>query len=582
MMVPISILPPLVVAGPLAIAGFMLAASPILPARVPDVITAVTALIAAALCAVMASHVAGGPLITWFGGWVPRPGLVLGIDFSVDEAGAAFGTFIGILFAASVVFAWGYFDSVHAHFHVLMLLFMAGMIGFCLTHDLFNLFVWFEVMSVAGFALTGYGLRSSALEAALNFTVVNTIGAYLILGGIGLIYARTGALDFGAISTAVRRIGPDPVVTAAYALLASGLLIKGAQVPFHFWLSDAHGVAPSPVSVIFSGAMVSIGLFGVGRLVFSVFDASSTVQYATHTLLLGMGVASAIVGGAMSLMQRHLKRLLAFSTVSHAGIMLMGLALLNHDGVAGMLAYLFGHGLVKGALFMVAGTLLATCGGIDEIGLRGLGKQVWPAGIVMAAGGLLLAGLPVGLMDQGADRMGDGVSAAHMTWLHGAILLGAGLTGGAVLRATGRIFMGWGPVPGEEGRSPTEEDQENADRPLWVMLAPAALMLVLAVAGAMYTSDFFSDAAAQMMRKAPPVLLRPRSWLSLSWISVAIAMGVAAFDLNRRTMPGVLTAIGDALTAPAWKWLQPIHSGLIGDYVAWLAAGVALFAMIFA
>ena len=581
-MLPVDILPPLVVAGPLAIAGVMLAVSPVLPARVPDVIATITALIAAILCAGMAMHTANGPLITWFGGWIPRPGLTLGIDFSVDEAGAAFSCFIGILFTSSLVFAWGYFDSVHAHFHVLMLLFMAGMIGFCLTHDLFNLFVWFEVMSVAGFALTGYGLRTSALEAALNFTVVNTIGAYLILGGIGLIYAKTGALDFGAISTAIRQIGPDPVITAAFALLASGLLIKAAQVPFHFWLSDAHGVAPSPVSVIFSGAMVSIGLFGVGRLVFSVFDASPAVQFATHTLLLGMGAASAVIGGAMSLVQRHLKRLLAFSTVSHAGIMLIGLALLNHEGLTGMLAYLFGHGLVKGALFMVAGTLLATCGGIDEIGLRGMGKQIWPAGIVMAAGGLLLAGFPLGLMELGSSSLGDGLSSAHMQWLHGAMLLGASLTGGAVLRATGRIFMGWGPVPGEEDRGPTEEDQENADRPLWVMLTPAAFMLFLAVVASMFGADFFSSAATQMMHGAPSAAPTAHGWLSLSWISVIAALGVAAFDLNRRTMPGALRAVGDMMSAPAWKWLEPLHSGLIGDYVAWLAAGVALFAMIFA
>ena len=199
--------------------------------------------------------------------------------------------FIGLLFAATLVFAWGYFDEVHAHFHVLMLLFMAGMIGFCLTHDLFNLFVWFEVMSVAAFALTGYALRSSALDGALNFTVVNTIGSYLILGGIGLIYAQVGALDFAALGAGVAAAPDDPVIAAAFALLATGLLIKAAQVPFQFWLSDAHAVAPSPVSVIFSGAMVALGLFGVARLTWTVFAAVAGGACTwSRTLLLGMGV----------------------------------------------------------------------------------------------------------------------------------------------------------------------------------------------------------------------------------------------------------------------------------------------------
>lgn len=102
------------------------------------------------VCLLMAKASAVHPLVYWFGGWVPRPGgLVLGIGFVVDQAGAAMSAFIGLLFTLTLVFAWGWFDEVHAHFHVLMLLFMAGMIGFCLTHDLFDLFVWFEVIAGA-------------------------------------------------------------------------------------------------------------------------------------------------------------------------------------------------------------------------------------------------------------------------------------------------------------------------------------------------------------------------------------------------------------------------------------------------
>ncbi len=174
-------------------------------------VAVLTALLAAAAYLVMATQAAQHPLVYWFGGWAPRGGQVLGIGFVVDQAGAAIAAFIGVLFAATLVFAWGYYDEVHAHFHVLMLLFMSGMVGFCLTHDLFNLFVWFEVMSVAAFALTGYALRSSALEGALNFTVVNTIGSYLILGGIGLIYPRVGALDFAALEQGVAAAPNDAV-----------------------------------------------------------------------------------------------------------------------------------------------------------------------------------------------------------------------------------------------------------------------------------------------------------------------------------------------------------------------------------
>jgi multicomponent Na+:H+ antiporter subunit D len=590
----IDLLPPLPVAGPLAVAGLLLVFGRMVPRNVPDVVAILTALGCAAVCLLMAMQTAQHPLVYWFGGWAPNNGQVLGIGFVVEQADAAFAAFIGLLFAATLVFAWGYYDEVHAHFHVLMLLFMAGMIGFCLTHDLFNMFVWFEVMSVAAFAATGYALRSSALTGALNFTVVNTIGSYLFLGGIGLIYARVGTLDFSALEQGVAAAPNDPVITTAFALLAMGLLIKAAQVPFQFWLSDAHAVAPSPVSVIFSGAMVSLGVYGVAKLTFSVFSPSAEVTHVVRTLVLGMGAVSAVLGGVMALIQRHVKRLLAFSTISHTGIMVIGLGLLSHDGLSGMLVYLTGHGLVKGALFMVAGILLAMRGGIDEIGLRGLGRDIWPAGVAMALGGVLLAGLPIGLMHEGSTLLDAASHDAGKTWIVIAIIAGEALTGGAVLRAAGRIFLGLGPVAGEEEAAPTDEEQEKADRPLWLMLIPTTLLLLLDLTGGHAAGDFVQRAAERFMHpeallatsgvfgSAPAaVSLVPSEGLT-PWLSVALALLIAAFALNRRHLPKVLERTVHYGAAPVSRFLNALHSGLIGDYVAWIMVGVALFAAAFA
>lgn len=586
---------PLPVAAPLAVAGLLLVFSKALPRKSPDVVAIMTALAVATICAVMTARAAGGPLVYWFGGWTPRNGQVIGIAFAVDQAGGAMATVIGTLFFATLVFAWGYFDEVHAHFHVLMLLFMAGMIGFCLTHDVFNMFVWFEVMSVAAFALTGYELRAAPLEGALNFTVVNTIGSYLLLAGIGLLYAFGGALDMTALGKAVARAPSSPVVNAAFLLLGSGLLIKAAQVPFHFWLPDAHSVAPSPVSVIFSGAMVALGIFGLARVTFTVFSASTAIAGVVHTLLLGMGVASAVLGAAMALLQRHLKRLLAFSTVSHTGVLLIGLALLSREGTSGMLLYMVGHGLVKAALFMVVGILLAACGGIDEIGLRGRGAEVWPAGVAMAIGGLLLGGLPIGLMDDGVTAIHSAASAAGQGWLTAALVVCAAGTGAAVLRAAGRIFLGLGPVPGEEGRSPTEDEQEKADRPLWLMLAPTAALLLATMAGADAAGALAWRGAGSFMQLDPAGLLGtsplapstgnapdPATSSSLSgWLSVGLALLVAGYDLMRQRLPPALVTGVGWVTGPICAGLRHLHSGAIGDYVAWLVVGMALFTVAF-
>ena len=112
-----------------------------------------------------------------------------------------------------------------------MLLFLAAMVGFCLTRDLFDLFVWFELMSVAAYALTAYPLGPSSLEGAFNFTVVNTIASYGMLAGVALLYARSGALDYEAIGHAVGPAGADPVVLAGFCLVALALLTKGACSP---------------------------------------------------------------------------------------------------------------------------------------------------------------------------------------------------------------------------------------------------------------------------------------------------------------------------------------------------------------
>ena len=578
-------LPPVPVAGPLLVAGLLLAFGKMLPRKTPDILAILTALAAMAVCAVMTTRAAHGPLVYWFGGWAPRDGQVIGIAFAVDEAGGGFATVIGGLFAATLVFAWGYFDEVHAHLHVLMLVFMAGMIGFCLTHDVFNMFVWFEVMSVAAFALTGYELKADPLQGALNFTVVNSVGSYLLLGGVGLLYAVGGALDMGALGAAVARAPADPVVAAAFVLMASGLLIKSAQVPFHFWLPDAHAVAPSPVSVMFSGAMVALGIFGLARISFTVFAASPAVMQVIRTLLLGLGVASALVGAAMALLQRHLKRLLAFSTVAHTGVLLIGLALLSPGGASGMLLYMAGHGLVKGALFMVAGILLSVCGGIDEIALHGQGARAWPAGVAMAAGGLLLAGLPAGLMDGGFGRIADAAAAGGQRWLWLPLVAGAAGTGAAVLRAAGRIFLSWGPVPCGEDRSPTDQEQEKNDRPLWLMLLPALALLAGSCVETAGAGRLATSAAAAFMppgAAAGPAFPQPGApVIVLAWLSVVLALLLAAWQLSRQRLPGPLNRSAQRVLGPPGAGLDFLHSGAVGDYIAWVVVGLALFTAAF-
>ena len=505
---------------------------------------------------------------------------VVGISFVIDMASAGVGALVALLFVATLIFAWGFFEEVHAHFHVLMLVFMAGMVGFCLTGDLFNMFVWFELMSVAGFAVTGYALRPAAIAGALNFTVVNTVGAYVFLSGIALLYGQLGALDLVALGRGVTAHPGDPVVTLGFVLIAAALLTKAAQVPFQMWLGDAHAVAPSPVSVIFSGAMVSIGLFGLAKLGFRVFGGAPEIIRGIRTMMLAMGLASAVVGAILALGQRHIKRLLAFSTISHAGIMLTGLSLMSRDGVAGLLAYLAGHGMVKGAMFMLAGFVAAKCGGIDELQLRGRGRAYWPVGVVMAMGGLTLAGLPVGPMDEGYQLIATGAAAVGRGWIGLPLLFSAALTGAAVLRMAGRIFAGWGEVSGHEQHGETEEEQEPGGQPVWLLASPATVLLGLGLIGWDTEGGLAGRAASALMARpetAAPVLQASAG----PWIAVAAAIAIAAFELSRRHLPAWIVSAFEGIRVPPTRLLQAMQTGLVTDYITWLAVGLAVLSTAF-
>ena len=258
---------PVLVAAPILVACLLVAVGPRLPRPVVDVLATGTALGMTGVAALLLVATDPGRTVTGFGGWTPVHRLSVGIPFVADSVSAGIALMVAGLMSCALLYSWRYFESVDGHFHVLMLFFLAGMEGFALSGDVFDMFVFFEVMGAAAYALTGFKVEDeTAVEGGLNFGIVNSLGAYLSLTGIGIVYARVGQLGLPQLGDALAHKPPDALVVAAFVLIVTGFLVKAAMVPFHFWLADAHATAPAPACVLFSGVMVELGIFAVARI----------------------------------------------------------------------------------------------------------------------------------------------------------------------------------------------------------------------------------------------------------------------------------------------------------------------------
>ena len=462
---------PASVVVPLAAAALMVGFSRFLPRWARDLIAIAVALATTALTLILMAASAGHPMIYWFSGWRPSAGMVIGIDYAVGPLGAAMASLAGVLASAALVYCWRYFDSARGRHHALILIFLAASVDFCLTGDLFNLFVAFELVAVTAFALTGYNAGHPApLQGAINFAVTNSLGGMSVLMGVGFLYARTGSLNLAQIGQALTGRHPDGLIVVAFALLTGGFLVKAAVVPFHFWLPDAYGSAPIPVCVLFAGVMSELGLFAVIRVWDTVFSGlAGGSGPRMRAVLLGLGILTAVVGAVMALAQIHLKRMLAFVTMSHMGIYLIGAGLLTPLGLAGASLLVIGDGLAKSALFLGVGVVQHQRASVSEIKLRGRGRGLAVTGVTIMLGALVLADLPPYVSSAGHALLVKAAEQAGLPWLEIVIALSVSLSSGAVLRAAGRIWLGWGASqsprpdtgtaddPGEEaeGRSDT-------------------------------------------------------------------------------------------------------------------------------
>jgi multicomponent Na+:H+ antiporter subunit D len=352
--------------------------------RAADLLAALAGGATLALCV---SLIGGAPGLRTFS--------LLGTTLTLDGLSLLFLVVVNSVAFFCILYAIDYIGHYggRGKFFALMLLMVLGLNGVLLARDLFSLYLYLEVASIASYVLVAYNLQYDGIESALKYLLLSAVATALVLLGIALVYISAGTLQFEALKAqlAAGPAGMTRLFLAAAGLFLTGFGLKAAVMPFHAWLPDAHPSAPAPISAMLSGVVIKVaGVYALVRLFLYIYPAPVQVL----KVFLVLGVLSMIAGAVIAYFQDDMKRLLAYSSISQIGYILIGLGLGNALGIIGALFHVYNHALFKSLLFLNSGAVQYRTGtrNINEMG--GLEHRMKVTSITSAFGTLSIAGVP--------------------------------------------------------------------------------------------------------------------------------------------------------------------------------------------
>lgn len=435
-----------------------------------------------------------GVVATQIGSW-PAP---FGITLVADLLSATMVVITGLLGLAVVAFSFGGLDNRRESFgyYPLLLILLTGIAGAFLTGDLFNLFVWFEVMLIASFVLLTLGGERAQLEGALKYVTVNLVSSALFLSSVGIIYGVTGTLNMADLSERLRDLDEPVLETTVAMLLLVVFGIKAAVFPLFFWLPASYHAPPVVVSAIFAGLLTKVGVYALIRTFTLLFV--DDVGF-THGILLVVAGLTMVVGAVGAVTQQDVRRMFSFLVISAVGYMVMGLGLFTAVALGAALFYLFQDAIAKTTLFLVSGLVRWAGGSYRLEDLGGLYRTSPLLAVLFLVPALSLAGIPpmagfvakIGLVDAGL--------AGGQYLVVALSLLASVITLLAVSIAWAEAF--WKAAP--EGASIRLEDHRARSRGERVstfvpVMALVAIVVALGLA-AQPVLDLALDAGAQLM-----------------------------------------------------------------------------------
>jgi len=325
------------------------------------------------------------PVIVSIGGWQPP----FCINLVAGPVGVLFSAIIALVGLLVSIYALDYIkEGATEKYHMLYLLLLTGATGVVLTGDIFNLFVFFEILCISSYALVAYLGDKAGIESAVKYLIQGAVGSSLLLIGIGLLYGQFGTLNMADIAEKITSASPI-YLFVPMVLLVTGLGVEAAIFPLNAWLPDAHSSALSSISAILSGIAIEVGLYAVARVIFTIFGASGILPF-----LALLGILTLLVGEMCAFSQNNIKRMLAYSSIGQIGLILFALAIGTSYGVTGGLFQLVSHTFSKALLFLAVGYMIYQTGSMDISSLEGMGKKMPLTCLAFTVGVFSLVGLP--------------------------------------------------------------------------------------------------------------------------------------------------------------------------------------------
>ncbi|WP_108259685.1 Na+/H+ antiporter subunit D [Mangrovicoccus ximenensis] len=419
----------------------------------------------------MREVLAAGVVAGQMGGWAAP----FGITLVADLLSAVMVLITAVIALAVSVYALSDIDArlERLGYHALFNMLIAGVCGAFVTGDLFNLYVWFEVMLIASFGLLVLGGGRAQIDGGVKYMTLNLVSTALFLTGVGLLYGTTGTLNMADLAGAVDRVHPGLLsVIATMFLVAFG--VKAAVFPLFFWLPAAYHTPAFSVSAVFAGLLTKVGVYALLRTFTLIFDHDTGY---THQILLWVAGLTMVTGVLGAAAQSDIRKILSFHIVSQIGYMILGLALLTPLAIAGAVFYLLHHIIVKANLFLIAGAAERLTGSTELSRIGGLYRSAPLLALLFVIPAFSLAGFPP-LSGFWAKFLLVKASLEIGAWTIAAVALAVGLlTIYSMTKIWAEAF--WSPHP--DGRQPSFAALDRSTARGFVLPIGALAAMTLAI-----------------------------------------------------------------------------------------------------